>query len=74
MADGQPCRPVSRRKRQVQRQIDHALLGGDEGRDGARARRSGAVDVLAPTGPVWMTNGRGPPDFYGVNEDAVGYA
>ena len=35
--------------------------------------RHGAVDARAPTGPAWMTNGRGASDLYGVNEDVVGY-
>ena len=51
MTDGQLCRPVARRKRQVQRQIDHAVLGAvTRARVALAPRRSDAVDVLAADG------------------------
>jgi hypothetical protein len=51
ITDGQLCRPVSRRKRQVQRQIDHAMLAAvTKARVALAPRRSDAVDVLAANG------------------------
>jgi len=51
MTDGQLCRPVSRRKRRVQRQVDHAMLGAvTRARVALARRRSDAVDVLTANG------------------------
>ena len=57
MADGQPCSPVSRRKRRVQRQIDHVLLGAvTKGKDGVCTTGTAAPDTSwPPTGQAWMT-------------------
>jgi len=73
MAGSRPCSPVSRRKRRVQRQIDHVSLGAV-----TRARVvlapwcSDADDVLAADGPgVDDQRPRGTSGLHGVKEDGA---